>query len=221
MKAKLLNVEYLLWLALALALAGSLKHLASVFASVDGHNLLGWIQAVAIDTGLFALAYKIKVRKGERQPVKLLTGAVALFTVISVYGNLTYGLAARGPLPWLISATQPYVLAATLPVLVLILSHLLSDDRAHAHDLAQREARKQAKMSEKPLFEPGDLAQLERAREQKQAIVTQRREQVLTLHRAGVDRETIASELQVSLSTIKRDLQALNGRASVGQDGTQ
>jgi hypothetical protein len=214
MRQKLLNVEYLLWLALALALLGSLKHLASVFASVDKATFMGWVQAVAIDVGLFALAYKIKVRRAHRQPIKLLTGAVALFTIISVYGNLTYGLAALGPLPWPIQVTRPYVLAATLPVLVLILSHLLSDDRQHANELAHKEARKQAKNTEKPVFEPGDLTALALAREQKQANVSRRREQVLALFRAGVDREQIAAELGVSLSTIKRDLAALNGRAN-------
>lgn len=49
MKAK---VEYLLWLSLILALAGSLKHLANVFASVDGNTLMGWVQAIAIDARL-------------------------------------------------------------------------------------------------------------------------------------------------------------------------
>jgi hypothetical protein len=63
MRYKIFDVQYLLWLALILALVGSLKHLAAIFASIDGNIAFGWLQAVAIDAGLFALAYSIKVRK--------------------------------------------------------------------------------------------------------------------------------------------------------------
>lgn len=145
MKAK---VEYLLWLSLILALAGSLKHLANVFASVDGNTAMGWVQAVAIDAGLFALAYSIRVRRVARRTTRPLWFGVTLFTCISVYGNLSYGLLATGGnLPGWIVASKPYVLAASLPVLVLFLSELLSDDRQHANELAEREARKVTKQS--------------------------------------------------------------------------
>lgn len=146
MKAK---VEYLLWLSLILALAGSLKHLANVFASVDGNTLMGWVQAVAIDAGLFALAYSIRVRRVARRSTKPLWFGVTLFTGISVYGNLSYGLlATSGNLPGWIVASKPYVLAASLPVLVLFLSELLSDDRQHANELAEREAKKTVKIAQ-------------------------------------------------------------------------
>ena len=61
--AKLFTVQSLLWLALALALAGSLKHLATVFASVDGNTALGWVQAIAIDAGVFALSMALQKRR--------------------------------------------------------------------------------------------------------------------------------------------------------------
>lgn len=148
MKAKILNVESLLWLSLILALAGSLKHLANVFASVDDNAVMGWVQAVAIDAGLFALAYSIRVRKVARRSTIPLWGGVILFTGISVYGNLSYGLlAVDGNLPGWIVASKPYVLAASLPVLVLFLSELLSDDRQHANEVAEKEAKKVAKNS--------------------------------------------------------------------------
>lgn len=146
MKAKLLTVEALLWLSLVLALAGSLKHLAAIFASVDGNTLLGWLQAIAIDSGLFALAYSIRVRKVAKRSVKPLWFGVTVFTGISVYGNLAYGLLATdGNLPGWIVVSKPFVLAASLPILVLFLSELLSDDRQHANEVAEREARKVAK----------------------------------------------------------------------------
>lgn len=146
MKAK---VEYLLWLSLILALAGSLKHLAAIFAGIDGNQLMGWVQAVAIDAGLFALAYSIRVRKVAKRSIKPLWFGVTVFTGISIYGNLSYGLLATdGNLPGWIVVSKPYVLAASLPILVLFLSELLSDDRQHANELAEREAKKTGKIAQ-------------------------------------------------------------------------
>lgn len=141
--AKLLNVNTLLWLALVLALIGSLYHLANVFASIDGKVGLGWLQAVAIDAGLFALAYSIKVRKASKRSVKPLWFGLTMFTLISIYGNLAYGLMSTdGQLPYLMLSIKPYVLAASLPILVLFLSELLSDDRQHAAQVAAKQAKK-------------------------------------------------------------------------------
>lgn len=129
MKAKILDIQNLLWLALFLALAGSLKHLASIFATIDGNHLLGWLQAIAIDVGLFALAYSIRVRKAAGRNIKPVWAGVIVFTAISVYGNLAYGLfATTGNLPVWIVASRPAILAASLPILVLFLSELLSED---------------------------------------------------------------------------------------------
>ena len=56
------SISTLLWLALVLALAGSLRHVAHTFTSIDDNTVWGLIQAVAIDTGLFALALGITQR---------------------------------------------------------------------------------------------------------------------------------------------------------------
>jgi DNA-binding NarL/FixJ family response regulator len=45
----------------------------------------------------------------------------------------------------------------------------------------------------------------------RQVQIEQRREQVLDLHRQGMNHNDMASELSVSVATIKRDLKALNG----------
>ena len=58
---KLTPVQVFLWIALVLALAGSLRHVAHTFASIDSNSTWGWIQAVAVDIGLFALALAIIV----------------------------------------------------------------------------------------------------------------------------------------------------------------
>ncbi|RME79665.1 MAG: hypothetical protein D6784_00395 [Chloroflexi bacterium] len=155
---RITNVQNLLWASLLLALAGSLRHLAATFASIDGNELLGWLQAVAIDAGLFALAYSIRQRKAARRSTKPLWFGVTLFSGISIYGNLSYGLLAEnGTLPAWIAVSRPYILAGSLPVLVLFLSELLSDDRQHAAEIAQREARKAAKKAESDSKFPADL----------------------------------------------------------------
>ena len=144
--SNIFNVNGLLWLALVLALAGSLKHLAATFTSIDGNTFFGYIQAVAIDAGLFALAYSIKVRKVAKRSIKPLWFGVTLFTGISIYGNLAYGLlATSGSLPGWILTSRPYVLAGSLPILVLFLSELLSDDRQYLAMESKKAAQRQAK----------------------------------------------------------------------------
>jgi len=166
MKFKLFDVQNLLWLALVLALVGSLKHLAAIFATVDGNTAMGWVQAVAIDAGLFALAYSIRVRKTARRSIKQLWFGVGLFSLISIYGNYAYGLlATAGQLPGWIVASKPVILAASLPILVLFLSELLSDDRQHAQAEAEREAKRVARAEQKEYGGPSDLTLLDQANE--------------------------------------------------------
>jgi len=197
--------QLLLWLALVLALAGSLKHLAHIFASVDGDALMGWLQAVAIDAGLFALAYSIRIRKASRRSIKPLWFGVVLFSGISIYGNLAYGLVSlNGALPQWIVSSRPYVLAGSLPILVLFLAELLSDDRQHE----QKEA---AKIAKKVKDSPNDTA-LEAANEARRLTIESRRSQVFRMADNGMSQSQIASELGVSLATVKRDTKVLNGR---------
>jgi hypothetical protein len=217
MKIKIFNVEYLLWLALALALAGSLKHLAHVFASVDGDHTLGWVQAVAIDTGVFALAYSIRTRRATGRTTRPLWFGVTLFAGISVYGNLAYGLlATESSLPPVIRISRPYILAASLPILVLFLAELLSDDRQHAQEVARAEARRASRPAKKAAnepFIPGDLDRLEQANERRFENAGERRERLLELLDRKLSQQELSAVLGVSLSTIKRDLATLNGRA--------
>ena len=204
---KLFNVQSLLWLALALALAGSLKHLAAIFASVDGNTFMGWLQAVAIDAGLFALAYSIRTRKAERRNVRTLWAGVSVFTGISVYGNYAYGLlATSGSLPAWIVATKPIVLAASLPILVLYLAELVSDNQQHMAAVAAREARKTAK-------ESGNTDNLTLANQKRQETKQQKIEQLsgLLVEKPEATNTELASLLDVSRATVRNYRQELNG----------
>jgi hypothetical protein len=206
---KLLDVQYLLWLALILALAGSLKHLAAIFASIDGNIAFGWLQAVAIDAGLFALAYSIKVRKVAKRTVKPLWFGVILFSGISIYGNLAYGLLATdGNLPAWIVTTQPYILAASLPVLVLFLAELISDDRQHMARVAvlaakreEREAAKRRDAVELPAAN-GNLATVNNDRF---AAKVAKQQELVAIYRQqpGATITELAGKLNVSRGTIR------------------
>lgn len=177
MKKRILNVQNLLWLALLLALAGSLKHMAAIFASIDGDFVMGWVQAIAIDAGLFALAYSIKIRKTAKRSVKPIWFGVALFSAISIYGNYAYGLlATTGQLPGWIIYSKPAVLAASLPILVLFLSELLSEDR---HFL-QAEADKEAKRLTRQQTEPAQPVSIAALQDEAQAARRRGKERAIT-----------------------------------------
>jgi hypothetical protein len=217
MKANIFNVNSLLWLALALALSGSLKHLAAIFASIDNNDFMGWLQAVAIDAGLFALAYSIRQRKVAKRSVKPLWFGVGLFSAISTYGNLAYGLlAVDGNLPGWIAASRPYILAGSLPILVLFLSELLSDDRQFANEVAEREARKVARNSGNTAYLPESTGNFAITNAEKVAEKEVKKAQlagILATHPDATVTE-LASLLAVSRATVrnyKNELQ-LNGR---------
>ncbi|NJN99922.1 MAG: hypothetical protein HC875_40360 [Anaerolineales bacterium] len=201
-----MKIEYLLWLSLALALAGSLKHLAGIFASVDGSTVMGWLQAIAIDAGLFALAYSIRVRKVAKRSVKPLWFGVTVFTGISVYGNLSYGLLATdGNLPGWIVVSKPYVLAASLPILVLFLSELLSDDRQHASEQAEREAKKVSKVTGNTANLPETIGNLATVNAEKSAEKETKKAQlagILATNPEATNSE-LASLLDVSRATVR------------------
>jgi hypothetical protein len=126
---KIFSVQSLLWLSLMLALAGSLRHLAAMFGSIDQNNFYGYLSAIAVDAGLFSLSYSIRQRKAQNRKITILWIGIILFSAISIYGNLAYGiLATNQTLPPWMNTSRPYILAASLPVLVLYLAELVSDN---------------------------------------------------------------------------------------------
>jgi len=137
-----------IWLALVLALVGSLRHVAWSFATLEGGDLVaGYVQAVAIDVGLFILALGIQQRKRERRSTWGLWLGVAVFSAISTYANLLFGLVHQNAIglsdwEWLVSA-RPVLLSAVLPLLVLYLAEVAGSDVNYDVQRAQREAKRQ------------------------------------------------------------------------------
>jgi DNA-binding CsgD family transcriptional regulator len=196
-----LNVHNLLWLALILALAGSLSHLAAVFASIDGNKFLGWLQAIAIDTGLFALSYSLKGQKAKGKKTNHIWLGIILFTGISIYGNLAYGIISlTGKLPPWIIISKPYILAASLPALVLYLADGQSEPRPK---LSVKKETVPAKKTRSTPTKKGTA---------KKDKITTRQKKVSELARQNMTIPEIAEKLNVSEGTVKNDKRQLNGQ---------
>ena len=88
--------------------------------------------------------------------------------------------------------------------------------QARLEDLkrATKAARLVESSANEPRFVPGDTEALALANDTRQAQMVQRREQVLDLLTQGMTQADIADELEVSVTTVKRDIKALNGRVS-------
>lgn len=213
-----LNIQSLLWLALALALIGSLKHLAAVFASVDGNYPLGWLQAIAIDAGVFSLSYSLRGRKEAKRGVKITWLGIGVFTVISVYGNLAYGFfATTGQFPDWITVSKPYVLAASLPVLVLYLAELLADDRQHMASEAAKEEKKLARQAAKEAAKDSVASPLDDFNSDRKQRKQEKMAELATLRNQHPDASIteLATLLEVSRGTVRNyltELASTNGK---------
>lgn len=212
----LLSVQSLLWLALVLALAGSLRHLAAMFASIDGNLFYGYLSAIAVDAGLFALSYSVRQRKAQGRNRNVLWLGIVLFTTISIYGNYTYGVLAIGGqlAPWL-ATIRPIILAASLPVLVLYLAELVSDNAHYTPPVTTPAA-----VVNLPIFTTDNLT-LETANAAKQEAKTQRIDALLTYLAAhpAATLTAAADEIGVSRQTVKTYVTELAQAGRLHQNG--
>jgi hypothetical protein len=144
---RLWSIQSLLWLALVLALVGSLRHVAWGFSTLERGDLIaGYVQAVAVDVGLFALAIGIQDRRRQARPTLALWVGVGLFSLVSTYANLLHGLYFATDIglsswAWLVGA-RPVILSGVLPALVIYLSEVAGDDRNYTAKIAEREAKR-------------------------------------------------------------------------------
>lgn len=140
---KLDFLTFALWLAFILAMAASVQHLAWTFGTVErpGFEWLGWVPAVAVDTGLAALAYTIQARRKTKRPVFVLWGGVVFFAAISAGANLYHALSvenvavATDAVVWI----KAVVLSATLPAMYVFIGEIISGDEAQVIAAAERE----------------------------------------------------------------------------------
>lgn len=213
---KHLNLQSFLWVALLLALFGSLSHLSAVFASMDNNPLLGWVQAIAIDIGLVSLSYYLRRQKIAGEKITHVWLGIVLFTAISIYGNLAYGiLSFTGQLPPWIIMLRPVVLSASLPVLVLYLAEMLAKiDKEKLDEATASATTKKAELARAKNPEPTQAKNPEPPRKEtstKQDKIAARQKQVLTLAEQKLSNKEIADKIGVSLGTIKNDQKEIKG----------
>jgi predicted transcriptional regulator len=233
---KLFTVQALLWLALVLALVGSLRHVAWGFSTLEQGDLTaGYIQAIAVDIGLFALAIGIQQhRKQGRRSIGLWAGVV-LFSGVSTYANLLHGLVYAAPIAlqgwdWLIFA-RPFVLSAVLPILVVYLSEIAASDVNYAAQVAERERKAtERKLTREVSITTGIDASPEQAEyartvkaEQDTANKNERLKTIVDTLRVKPDTGAtqLAEQLNVSRTTVYNYLDELvdNGRVHKNGDG--
>lgn len=189
-----------------------------------------WIWPLLIDGPLVVFTVALLVSQIMRSSAKLWAGLVILYTLATVGFNLSH--AQPSPLGWTVAIVAPVGLLLTTEAL----RHL-------ARNIIERAAAVQALAELSEFFDKrrADLdklnGQIERARvqldvikagqieqnarsvtelnEAKQAKIDTRRASVLSLLSEGLSPADIASELNVTVRTIKRDIGALNGQVRV------
>lgn len=207
MKRKsIITIQSVLWLALVLALVGSLRHVAWGFSTLEqGDIIAGYIQAVAVDLGLFALALGIQSRRRQNRGVRMLWAGVLLFSAVSTYANLLHGLHFQTDLGlvgwgWLVSI-RPVILSGVLPLLVVYLAEVAGDDVNHAAKVAEREARKAARADS----EPTPHAVASKAYKCGQCEFTSAKQQGLAAHMRHAHRNGHATKAQPALESGSND----------------
>jgi hypothetical protein len=159
------------WIAYLLAMVASISHVAWAFNTLEASGpfqLFGWLAAIAVDTGLAALAYAIQQRRQAGRGVRSLWLGVLLFAGISGYANLAHALNWHER-----TLLHAFLLSATLPLLVLYLGDIVSsDDVATIAALeAERERQKREAEKQKAIEERkhGELAQEKQRRSEAEA----------------------------------------------------
>lgn len=236
---RLLSIQSLLWLALVLALVGSLRHVAWGFSTLESGDLIaGYVQAIAVDVGLFALAVGIQDRRRQARPTLVLWVGVGLFSLVSTYANLLHGLYFASDIglsswAWLVAA-RPFVLSGVLPALVIYLSEVAGDDRNYSAKLAEREQRRatrdvstvMAATVQTTTTLDATPAQAERARlakaEQDAAAKAQRVDKLLTLCRDNptVGVTELAAALGVSRTAVYNYVDELEAAGRLRKNGS-
>lgn len=186
-----------------------------------------WIWPLLIDGPLVVFTVALLVSQIMRSSAKLWAGLVILYTLATVGFNLSH--AQPSPLGWTVAIVAPVGLLLTTEAL----RHL-------ARNIIERQADVStlAELSKQLFTSRADLdklnGQVEAARVQlqdirngqieeisanvqdlnaaRQAKMDTRRASVLSLLSEGLSPADIASELNVTVRTIKRDITALNGK---------
>jgi hypothetical protein len=206
----------ILWVSMILAMFSSMHHVADQFGALEkpGSEGFGWCAAVAIDASILALTYGLRARrkanrdKGTKILFFRLNGSsvrlwfgVLFLTGISIAANY---LAARSVKPD--ETFQAIAFAATLPIIVILLS-----------DIASADDEKAAKRQEATEERDSTVSELRRQLSDSAARVLTLTAQVsdMTAQVSELRRQLSDSESQVTVSGIQLSDSESQGPASV------
>ena len=151
----------LLWATYIFALAASVSHVAWAFGTLEQPGwgqFVGWLAAIAVDLGLAVLAYGIQQRKRAGRSARDLWIGVIFFALISAFANILHAVAIEtggkvvletfNTLDHLTLAKAIF-LSASLPLLVIYLSEIVSADDARKAQAAIDDALKARRKAER------------------------------------------------------------------------
>ena len=121
---------YLLWAALLATLIGTLYNTTWAFSTVNaGSMAFGFVQAVAADLGLVALAATLAERRARGERAGWLWVAVGGFVGVSTYASYLHSYAQATALDAPGAALRPLLLGAFLPLMLFALVEVVSHAR--------------------------------------------------------------------------------------------
>lgn len=191
----------ILWLSFLLALFASVHHIAFAFGELEFDARLGWLPAIAIDGGLAAMAYGIQQNKKARRKTQPLWIGVVIFSTISAVANYLHAVAVDSSVePW-----QAVIFSASLPLLVVFLGEIVSNDDVQLERVAEKERRKvERKEARVEIIKPEPVQTISNNGKQTATKEANKRKLAEILaSRPQVDDSDLAGMLEVSPRTIR------------------
>ena len=219
-------IRLLLWLLMLLMLLASMRHVAWLFATIEGMNRAsGWLGAVGFDFGIFLLTLIAhKHREGTAQRHFIRAG-IYVNAVLSAIANVMYGVEHQVELVrvggWMWQLI-PYVFALALPIMVVFLAEVLARGEEAEAKAYEREQRKVAREGGQGGTESGTA--LARPAVDAARLTMEQIAQGVTAHRqicsnTGLGRGTVRQTIAqlVAQGALVKDAK---GRASMPKNGT-
>lgn len=214
MKAKMQLVIGIV--SLVALLAYTLAHTGALLAQYVSYGLIGYVAAFGIELSIVSLSLRIGELRKTRQSAGFFYFVLVSVVIVSAVANVAEGfhvaykerltLSSVGKLDFL-QAAIGVTATGLISLIVLALSEIFGTDVSHTVKAMERQNR------DKWSNVPDSVSTLGQANDAKQAAIVQRRDKVLELMGQGQQPGDIAAALDVSIKTIRRDIEALNGRA--------
>jgi len=211
-------------LSLIALLTYTLIHTGGLLARYVNPPFAGYVAALGIETAIVSLSLRIGDLRKSNLDYRFFGFVLVAVVVVSALANVYEGFHTYYGEPMTaanltrLDPIQAIVgLSATglISLIVLALSEIIGTD---AQAVAKQMTRDRRKNTPQPANDPVSdqtteqkMDLLDQANEVRQSRIMTRRATVLELRNDGLSQTEIANRLNVSPSTVKRDLQTLNG----------